>query len=151
MIDDIDGVKFQLARLSGMPGYPKDPVARGELIRIACATAPAIDAVRRAVDLIVNEFERCPVPSALRKVIFGCLPPRAKRQCVACEGVGYLVFPFLITRERDVFTGKSRKAAVKITRIEERELQPKLFALYAGSAMSPQEIVDGAEKCGCTA
>jgi hypothetical protein len=151
MIQDIDGTKFQLARLAGLRGYPKDPVARGELVRVACATASALDDVRKAVETVVNDWERCPVPSELRKLIFECQPPAPKRYCIACEGVGFIVSPYLITRERDQITGRMGKTVQKITRAEERELQPKLSDLYHGAALADQEILDAAEKCGCRA
>ena len=140
MIDDIEGARFLVARMAGLPRYPKDPVARNELVRSACVTATVLDDIRRAVDLIVKDWDRCPVPSEFSKVIQICLPQRAKRQCDICGGVGFVVHPYLITRERDALTGYMRKTVAKITRAEERELE-----------LASQEIVDAAEKCRCAA
>jgi hypothetical protein len=151
MINDIDGVKFLLARLSGLRGYPREPVARAELARIACQTANELDDVRRAVDSILADWDKCPVPSELRKAIFEAMPPRPKIKCALCYGSGFLVDPYLITRERDPLTGHLKKTVVKITRAEERELAPQLSELYKGLALAPQEIVDSAVKCGCRA
>lgn len=63
--EDIYGV--QVRRLRMMKGYPKSEDA--ELIRVAHKYAPPGDLLRKVVDHVLEEWDRCPMPAELKNEI----------------------------------------------------------------------------------
>lgn len=76
----VDQIAEQVYRLRALKGYPRDsekavdmhgkPIpGDAELIRVARKYAPSPDDLRKVVDRVLEEWEKCPAPAELRRCI----------------------------------------------------------------------------------
>ena len=136
-----DGIEFQIKRLQSLRSYPKND---GELIRVAREYTPSVEALRSAITELVERETDCPRPADLRTMLFN-RRPQGKRRCELCNGVGYQLAWYLVTRTRDQ-NGYESVSKQPISPDQARELRIKVGT----NPLKPQSVLEGADPCSCS-
>jgi hypothetical protein len=93
---DANELRYQIARIGGLKGYPREIVAVRELIRVLaiCDDAPH---VVRVIDELAESATECPSPARLRALIFEKRTKAKQNRCGSCAGEGFRSVPMLVT------------------------------------------------------
>ena len=84
-----DIAKHCVARLAGLPTYPKDnPLALTELIR-AFETCRSLEHAETVVEGLLRECDFAPTPAAIHRTIRNTAPSEIGEPCKLCEGTGF--------------------------------------------------------------
>lgn len=87
-------LKAQVARLSQMIGFPREPEAIRELV-LALQAASSIEQATEVISAFIDGAEsdsRCPMPKAIREACRALqLAPQPDPLCQVCGGSGYRV------------------------------------------------------------
>lgn len=93
---DADELRYQIARIGGLKGYPREVVAVRELIRVL-ALCDDVQHVHRVIDDLSESAPECPSPARLRALIFEKRTKAKRNSCLLCSGEGYRSVPLLVT------------------------------------------------------
>ena len=80
----------QIKRLAQKKGFPfSQPEAEAELARVAAIYGASTVHVRDTITAISEDWERCPEPADLRRLLRESAP-RPIESCTACKGTGWI-------------------------------------------------------------
>lgn len=98
----------QIARLSGLPNWPRFDEARLELVNALRTTARSEAHAKNAIDELVRSA-RCPTPDEVIRTTWGLLTDDEYRQCARCGGSGWVHTERIISGVRYDFSAPCRK------------------------------------------
>ena len=164
MPPDREFCSAQMARLSGLPGYPKTDEAKRSFIEAlhgAFAFAGA-DALRRWIQDALETCDRCPLPRDVYGAGREASPPKPRLPitCFHCYDTGVASVEFLLTWERSV-TSSVRLTAEQAALLWEKHRQAEVEASKADPeqaglirrsrtfSLGRQMIYSAAAPCDC--
>ena len=114
MVDPAVAAK-EIARLSGLDGYPRGKEAGPALVELrdALSKAPVRETAHRVISEWLESQPRCPKPSEIRQRIAECRSRGEERaKCAMCDGNASIVRYTLLTFEGNSYI-VSRKEVLK--------------------------------------
>jgi hypothetical protein len=124
----------QIARMTGLRGFPTAPAAVEELI-VAIQHAWSEDDARKVVDDWLVEVSWTPTPADLRRLLFRSV---ASQPCEACDGTGWRVQEYLGDYSTD-----------GITLLRAQLLHPAEADEVKRKMLKTQAIITGVTRCMC--
>lgn len=86
-----DIAKRCLARLTGLPRYPKDnSLALKELIK-AFESCHTPEHAATVVEELLRECDFAPTPAAIYRTVRNTASPATRPECESCEGTGFMI------------------------------------------------------------
>jgi hypothetical protein len=139
---DADELRYQIARLAGLKGYPREIVAVRELVRVLALCDDLLH-VLRVVDDLAESATDCPSPARLRALIYEKRARALRRRCDVCCGEGFRSVPNLVTYRPDSLIVESQQPMPEMSWEEALEFTTRL--------PKQQTILSVAVPCGCRA
>jgi len=139
--------KAQIARLSGMMGFPREnPPAIRELMGALMVCQQDSVAIG-IIDDILESFQRCPAPADLRRTAYDRQERNEgpKRRCSICGGGGFTTVFQIVRWKGQSFVATSIKTIPGVTTQEEADA----FQRRVMATGSEDEVRSAAVPCVC--